>query len=104
MTQAIDDPTTAGVIDTITSPSLKARTNGYKFFAGMLGRPPTENDDTDDLIGQVFDVVYGPNQNGRLTIVGVMKRSVATAAPPVAAGQIAEGAGDVTAPPDELPF
>lgn len=60
-------------LDTITSPGFKARSNGMKFFTGMLGRPPTENDDTDDQIGQPFNVVYGPNQNGRLTITGVIR-------------------------------
>src|SRR6478672_8775541 len=67
------DPTTVGEMDTITSPSLKARTNGAKFFAGMLGRSPTETDDTDDLLGKPFDVTWGPNQNGRLTIVAVSR-------------------------------
>lgn len=60
-------------IDTITTPSLTARTNGRKFFTGMLGREPNATDDTDTLVGQVFDVTYGPNQNGRLTIVGVSR-------------------------------
>lgn len=60
-------------IDTITTPALTARTNGLKFFTGMLGRPPTAQDDTDDLLGQAFDVTYGPNQNGRLTITNVTR-------------------------------
>lgn len=67
------DPTTVGEIDTITSAHMAARSNGLKFFTGMLGRPPTKSDDTDDLIGQIFDITYGPNQNGRLTITNVTR-------------------------------
>ena len=67
------DPGIGPDIDTITSPSLGARTNGLKFFTGMLGRPPTKQNDTDDLIGQVFDVTYAPNQAGRLTITNVTR-------------------------------
>ncbi len=71
--QDVKDPTTVGEIDTISSPNMAPRSNGLKFFTGMLGRPPTNKDDTDDLIGQAFDVTYGPNQNGRLTIVNVTR-------------------------------
>lgn len=68
-----NDPTTVGEMDTITSPSLNPRTNGLKFFTGMLGRPPTKEDDTDYLLGQEFDVTWGPNQAQRLTIVNVAR-------------------------------
>lgn len=93
--QETADSTTVGEIDTITSPSFKARTNGLKFFTGMLGRTPTESDDTDDLVGKEYDVQYGPNQNGRLTIIGVTK--------------VAGGSGDTSpatdrVPGDDLPF
>jgi hypothetical protein len=72
--QETKDPTTVGEIDTISSPSLAKGTNGLKFFTGMLGRPPVPDvDDTDELVGQTFDVTYGPNQNGRLTIIGVTR-------------------------------
>lgn len=67
------DTTTMGEIDTLTSVGFKARSNGLKFFSGMLGRAPTAADDTDALIGQEFDVVFGPNQNGRYTITNVLK-------------------------------
>ena len=62
--QETADPTTVGELDTLTSPHFKARSNGLKLFTGMLGRAPTEQDDTDALIGQEFDVVFGPNQAG----------------------------------------
>jgi hypothetical protein len=71
--QEVSDPTTVGEMDTITSPSFRARTNGLKLFTGMLGRPPTDQDDTDQHLGKVFDVVWGPNQNGRMTIVNVLR-------------------------------
>jgi hypothetical protein len=62
-----------GDLDTITSPGFRARSNGLKLFTGMLGRAPTEADDTDQHIGKVFNVVYGPNQNGRNTVTGVVR-------------------------------
>ncbi len=73
--QELSDPTTVGEMDTITSPHFRSRSNGLKLFTGMLGRPPQEGDDTDSLIGQVFDVQYGPNANGRFTVVGALKVS-----------------------------
>lgn len=92
-----NDPTTVGEMDTITSPSLNPRTNGLKFFTGMLGRPPTKEDDTDHLLGQDFDVTWGPNQAGRMTIVAVAKPAANPT--PVAAVSAAH-----QAPPGELPF
>jgi hypothetical protein len=71
--QEVADPTTMGEMDTLTTPGFRPRSNGLKFFTGMLGRPPQPGDNTDDLIGQVFDVTYGPNMNGRLTITNVIK-------------------------------
>lgn len=71
--QEVADQTTVGEMDTVTSAGFKARSNGLKLFTGMLGRPPTEADDTDQHLGKVFDVVWGPNQNGRMTITGVVR-------------------------------
>jgi len=116
--QEVSDPTTVGEMDTITSTSFKPRTNGRKFLTGMLGREPREGDSTDALIGQEFDVTYGPNQAGRLTIVGVNKpvpraaQDVAglKAVPTPAPAETATFRGtevpvtDPTALPDELPF
>lgn len=96
--QDVSDPTTVGELDTITSPHFKSRSNGLKFLTGMLGRAPVEADDPDTLVGQEFDVVWGPNQTGRLTIVNVMRPQ--TVPTPVAAGLPAV---DQT-PPGELPF
>lgn len=71
--QETADPTTAGEMDTITTPGFKARSNALKLFSGMLGRAPRPGDNTDNLIGQEFDVVYGPNQNGRNTVTGATR-------------------------------
>lgn len=71
--QEVSDPTTVGELDTVSSPGFRARSNGLKLFTGMLGRAPTEADDTDHMLGQVFDVVYGPNQNGRNTVTNVIR-------------------------------
>ena len=94
--QELADATTAGELDTITSPGFRPRSNGLKFLTGMLGGPPPANFDTDSLIGTVFDVTYGPNQNGTLTITNVLRRANPT---PVAA--VAAAHQD---PPGELPF
>ena len=61
------------VIDAIASPGFKQRSNNLKFLTEMLGRAPRVGDRTEDLLGQDFDVVYGPNLNGRNTIVNVMR-------------------------------
>jgi hypothetical protein len=71
--QEVADPTTMGEMDTLTTPGFKSRSNGLKFFTGMLGRAPKPGDNTDTLVGEVFDVSFGPNQNGRFTIVNVTK-------------------------------
>lgn len=96
--QETADTTTVGEIDTLTSPGFKKGSNGLRFFTGMLGRPPNNNDDTAQLIGQEFDVVYGPNRNGTLTITDV--RKLATSYP--------TGLPEISAqhqePPGELPF
>jgi hypothetical protein len=71
--QETADSTTVGEIDCIQNPGWAQRSNNYKFLTGMLGRKPTEKDDTDNLIDRIFDVVWGPNQGGRETIVAVTR-------------------------------
>lgn len=92
-----NDPTTVGEIDTLTSPGFRPRSNGLKFLMGMLGRAPNGDDDTDALIGQEFDVTYGPNQAGTLTIIGVTKPAAVPT--PVAAVSAAHQEA-----PGDLPF
>jgi hypothetical protein len=88
--QETADPTTVGELDTITSRHFKARSNALRIFTGMLGRPPTGDDDTDNLIGQEFDVVYGPNQSGKNTVTGAT-RPAPTALPAAAASTASDG-------------
>ena len=82
--QASDPKDPDPVIDAIASPGFKQRSNNLKFLTGMLGRVPVKGDNTESLLGQEFDVDYGPNLNGRLTIVNV--RKVAPVAPQDTAG------------------
>ncbi len=71
--QDVRDSTTVGELDCIQNPLFLQRSNNLKFMTGMLGRVPTEKDDTDDLIGRIYDVTWGPNQGGRTTITAVTR-------------------------------
>jgi len=72
--QEIADPLTSGQIDKITGTSLQSpNSNAYKMAAGIVGRKLQPGDDTEAFVGQVYDVVYGPNQAGNLTITSVVK-------------------------------
>ena len=93
--QEIADPTTAGELDTITSVGFRPRSNGLKFLMGMLGGPPPADFDTDTLIGSIYDVQYGPNQNGTLTIIGVTKPRVDPTLPQTAEAFAASNKGDL---------
>jgi hypothetical protein len=57
--------------DTLTSRSFKPGTNALKLFAGILGRAPQSGDKPNDHIGELHQLVYGPNRNGTLTVTGV---------------------------------
>ena len=92
------DETTVGEIDTLTSPHTRQRSNGLKLFTGILGRQPTEADDTDAHIGEEHDVVWGPNQGGRFTVTGVSRVGSANPTPVVAVSAAHQ------APPGDLPF
>lgn len=89
--QEVSDPTTVGQIDTLTSVGFRKGTNGLRFLMGMLGRPPQEGDNTEALIGQEFDIQYGPNRAGNLAIVGVTKPAGPTALPAAAASTANDG-------------
>lgn len=72
--QEVADPTTAGQIDKLTGDSMvSANSNAYKIASGIVGRKLQPGDDTETHIGEVYDVVYGPNQAGNLTITSVVK-------------------------------
>jgi hypothetical protein len=85
--QATDPKDPDPVIDAIASPGFKQRSNNLKFLTGMLGRVPQRGDNTESLLGQEFDVDYGPNLNGRNTIVNV--RRITPVAPQSTAGMTA---------------
>lgn len=71
--QETADTTTAGQIDKITGTSMVSpNSNAYKMAAGIVGRPLQPGDDTEAYVGRLYDVVYGPNQAGNLTITAVM--------------------------------
>src|SRR5262245_10205081 len=93
--QDVSDSTTMGELDTLTSPGFKPRSNGLKFLSGMLGRLPTNEDDTDSVMGQTFDVTYGPNQAGRLTVIAVTRPTPAPQTGQDAATFAAENKGDL---------
>lgn len=99
--QELSDPTTNGQIDKITQTSLRsANSNAYKMAAGILGHKPQPGDDTEAHVGETYDVVYGPNQAGTLTITSVVAVKATNAGPAAdaAAAQHAAQEGD------DLPF
>ena len=99
--QELADPTSAGQIDKITGTSMKsANSNAYKIATGLLGRKPGPGDDTDSCIGRIYDVVYGPNQAGNLTITSV----VVVGAPIVNQEQAETIVAAEAAPTGDLPF
>ncbi len=68
------DPTTVGEVAKFTGTSLQSpNSNAYKMASGIVGRKLQPGDDTEKYIGQPYDVVYGPNQAGNLTITSVVK-------------------------------
>jgi len=71
--QEVADTTTAGEISKWTGTDPKSpNSNAHKMLAGVMGRKPQDGDDTDTQIGKLYDVVYGPNQAGNLTITSVV--------------------------------
>ena len=106
--QEVADPTTAGQIDKFTGTSLKsANSNANKIASGLMGRKLQDGDDTEVNIGGLYDVVYGPNQAGNLTITSVVK--VVSEAVPGPMMQKAEQLHDAQEDPtpgmsDDLPF
>lgn len=103
--QELSDPTSVGQIDKITGTSLKSpNSNAHKMASGIMGHKLEAGDDTDTMIGRHYDVVYGPNQAGNLTITSVVLVPLpgeAAAPVPVAA---AAPAASATTELDDLPF
>ena len=97
--QEVNDPLSTGEISKITGTSLQsANSNAHKLASGIVGRKLQPGDDTEDYVGQIYDVVYGPNQVGNLTITSVVR-----VAPEAAAAPAAEPAPAVPASQEPLP-
>lgn len=101
--QDVADPTTVGEISKVTGTSFKsANSNAHKMARGILGKPPEAGDDTESRVGQLYNVVWGPNQAGNLTITNVIPLAgAATVAAAPAPGSSLPSSGPT---PDELPF
>jgi hypothetical protein len=96
--QEVTDPLTTGEISKFTGRSMKSpNSNAYKIAAGILGHKPAPGDDTEAHVGQLYDVWYGPNQAGNLTIVGVVR--VPAEAVPVPPPAPAPSNGAAATPP-----
>jgi hypothetical protein len=104
--QEVADPTSAGQLDKITGTYMKSpNSNAYKIASGLMGRKLQPDDDTDTCIGQVYDVVYGPNQAGNLTITSVVRAGGSPGG--LAAGITSGPGGNANVTPSEgdaLPF
>jgi hypothetical protein len=59
-------------LDTITGTSFRPRTNALKLLTSLLGRVPQDGDKPADVYGKDYDVVWGENQGGKLTITDLM--------------------------------
>lgn len=71
--QEVDDSTTVGEISKFTGTDPKSgNSNAHKMLSGIMGRKLQDGDDTDSMIGRLYDVVWGPNQAGNLTITQVV--------------------------------
>lgn len=113
--QELTDPTTAGELGKFTGTSMQsANSNAYRMATGILGHKPQPGDDTEAHVGEVYDLFYGPNQAGNLTIVGVVpvkdQAAAALPTPPKVTHEIDNGQGMTVTHeaeakvPDELPF
>jgi hypothetical protein len=80
--QEVNDPLSTGEIEKLTGTSMQSQnSNAYIMAAGIVGRKLQPGDDTEAHIGELYDVVYGPNRMGTLTITSVVKVAGATTAP-----------------------
>ena len=90
--QEVADPLTTGEISLFTNRSMRSpNSNAYKMATGILGHKPQPGEDTEDHRGELYDVVYGPNQAGNLAITSVVRVAAQEPAQvPVAAGPAPE--------------
>ena len=101
--QEVSDPLTTGEISKFTSTNLQnTNANAHIMAAGIMGRKLQAGDDTETKVGQLYDVVYGPNRAGNLTITSVVP--VLEAASPVLPTEAEKAQTELlAAPPAELP-
>lgn len=72
--QDVNDPLTTGEIAKFTSTNMtNSAANAHIMATGIMGRKLQPGDDTETMIGQLYDVVYGPNKAGNLTITSVVR-------------------------------
>lgn len=106
--QEVADPTTAGEIGQFTGTSLASpNSNAYKMASGIVGRKLVPGDNTDDHIGALVDVIYGPNQAGNLAVTGIVRVPEADAVDPPQAAvpqPPAASADPTVSEDDQLPF
>src|SRR5678816_309282 len=98
--QDVKDASPNGTIDKITGTSMKSpNSNAHKIARGLFGGTMLPGVDTETNVGKEYDVWWGPNQEGNLTIVNV-----------VAVGDTSVGPATSPAPAvpdpttDQLPF
>lgn len=72
--QDVNDDSTVGVIDAMTAPRIGTTTKALsrRIVKTLFGREPQNGDDPTSRYGTVVNVVYGPNQNGKLAITDVL--------------------------------
>ena len=71
--QSVADPSSRRDLRDDATSLRSPNSNAYKFATGIMGRKLQPEDDTDSTSGRLYDVVYGPNQDGKLTITSVVK-------------------------------
>lgn len=99
------DPTSAGQLDKITGTSLRSpNSNAYRIASGLMGRKLQPGDDTDTMIGKEYDVVYGPNQAGNLTITSVVPAGGSPAGSRAGLAPVPTATPEADPGAQELPF
>ena len=72
--QDVNDPLTTGEISKFTSTNMQnTQANAHIMATGIMGRKLQAGDDTETRVGELYDVVYGPNRAGNLTITSVVR-------------------------------
>lgn len=108
--QEVLDPTSVGEIAKWTGTNPKStQSNAYKMMFGVLGHAPQPGDDTEAHVGELYDVTYGPNSKGTLTITAVTPVRETGAQTAKRLNEAQEGSPsaplpNMVEPTDDLPF